>query len=232
MNKILYITVILSFLILGKLSAQVHIKTPNYSDWYVDVLGEILISTQNNLFKYNAKGQQLATWSSSTNSPITSFDARNALRIIVFHRDTYQIYVLDRNLIEIGSPVNLSLSGFNDITAVCGSSMNGFWLVDALTQELYHMQPNQTINQTTSLQNHLNVSEIIKITEYDRNVWILTESNTWIVFDMFGSYLTRYVEDGLSSAQITRSPLTFAKSNQICQFNTLTGSINCISLFI
>lgn len=228
MNKIINTVIIMFVLASGTVSAQNIIKTSTYTNWHVDVLGDIIISTPNTLLKYNAQGEQLAIWASGTNSNITSFDAGNALRVVVFQKETYQIHILDRNLIEIIQPVNLSLSQFSDIIAACGSSMNGFWIVDAITQELYHIQSNLTINQTTNLQKYLNVSEIKKIIEYNRNIWILTERNKWHIFDMFGSHLTQYTEEGLQTAQISKSPIIYTTQNAVYEYNTQTRDTNLL----
>jgi len=224
MKKRLFILTLL-FFISGNIQSQINITLPKYNDWFVDIFGNIIISTSNGLYKFDDKGKQIAKWNCSTISPITSFDARNALRIVVFHRDTYKISLLDGNLIEINSSVNLNLLGLIDIVAVCGSSTNGFWIVDAQKQELFHIQPNQTINHTTSLHGFLNASEVVKITEYDRNLWILTETDEWFVFDMFGNYLTKHVQSGLKTAQISKNPLTFVSDNRIYMYNSVTKEV-------
>ena len=70
-----------------------------------DQLGNFYIIKNSELIKNNANNNQTLRYSNNLFGKISSIDASDPFRILVFNKDFNKIVFLDKNLTEITSPV-------------------------------------------------------------------------------------------------------------------------------
>lgn len=225
-----YIFLILAItLISTNLISQTEIQVGNYTHWYVDNHGYIYLQWNNKIAKLDREGKTRATWNSPKNKTITTFDASNPLQILVFHIDSYQITLLDNNLIEVSSNIDLTQTGLNDIIAMCQSSRGDMWALDRQTSSIYSIQKNMTINYSFSINHYCNVNEIIKIVEYNQQLWLLQTNHNYIVIDNFGQFIKRHIVKGIENAQISKSIINICSDNNIYTYKPGISTLDTIS---
>lgn len=216
--KYILTTIILAFGLLSAFS-QVRIDTGEYTDWHVDSHGNILINTSREILKFDNKGNIIAKWTPPATNNIIYIDASDNLRVLVFYPESYQISVLDRHLLEIAYPLDLTISGIYDITKVCRSISGGIWAADMQTNTIYELQNNLRINLSFSFSNYGHVSEIKKMVAYDQQLWFLMTDSTWLVLDFFGQYLTRHYQKGLEKSQISKQNVHFIDEDNLYSYD-------------
>lgn len=216
--KYILTTIILAFGLLPAFS-QVRIDTGKYTDWHVDSHGNILINTSREILKFDNKGNIIAKWTPPATNNIIYIDASDNLRVLVFYPESYQISVLDRHLLEIADPLDLTISGIYDITKVCRSISGGIWAADMQTNTIYELQNNLRINLSFSFSNYGHVSEIKKMVAYDQQLWFLMTDSTWLVLDFFGQYLTRHYQKGLEKSQISKQIVHFIDEGDLYSYD-------------
>ena len=200
------------------LLSQVRIDTGKYTDWHVDSHGNILINTSREILKFDNKGNIIAKWTPPATNNIIYIDASDNLRVLVLP-ESYQISVLDRHLLEIADPLDLTISGIYDITKVCRSISGGIWAADMQTNTIYELQNNLRINLSFSFSNYGHVSEIKKMVAYDQQLWFLMTDSTWLVLDFFGQYLTRHYQKGLEKSQISKQIVHFIDEGDLYSYD-------------
>ncbi len=201
------------------LSAQFKIETGAYTNWYVDNHGNAFVQSDNRILKITSSGEVVARWNSPKSNRITSFDARDHLRVLVFYQESYLISVLDKNLVEIIKPIDLQVSGLNDIVVMCQAVNGGFWAADRQTNSIYALQNNLSLVYSFSFSRFGHVSEIRKMLEYDQTLWFLMNDNSWLVLDLFGQLYGRHAQPGLENAQITKSTVHYIHDALLYSYN-------------
>ena len=181
------------------------IEVQKSSTFDVDALGNIYIGSLQLLQKYNSKKQLVFQQSIKANGAISSIDARNPLKIILFSKEQQSISIYDNNL-SIQNQLDLSEYGIKNATCFSASDQpSKFWIYD---------QPNSTLcmidlrtNQTQRIQNMhqlIGSSEIIQLQEYENYLYIVDAQKGVYQLDFFGSLVTTY--------PITTSCISIAKN--------------------
>ncbi|MDD2562992.1 MAG: hypothetical protein PHU27_02085 [Salinivirgaceae bacterium] len=201
------------------LNGQSSIKTTEYTHWQVDNHGYIYLQSDHTIIKKDKTGKTIASWNTSKNNAISSFDATNTLRILVFYLDSYQFSLLDKNLIDVSSNIDLTSSTLNDIKAMCLSAKGDLWALDRQTNTIYSLQNNLNINYSFSIRLYCNADEVVKMTEYDQQLWLLQTDGSWIVLDSFGQLIKRHIFAGIEKAQISRNAIHFISNDQLIEYN-------------
>ena len=93
-----------------------------------DNLGNIYLVKGDELKKYNSKGELLKVFSNKKLGAISSIDASNPLRVLLFYKDQSQLVILDSQLSPNGNPIDLLGMNLEQSDVVCSSFNNGIWL--------------------------------------------------------------------------------------------------------
>lgn len=104
-----------------------------------DNVGNIYVSGEGVVHKYNLKATLLQKNSALSLGDITSIDATNALKIQLFFGELSQVTYLDNLLAARGQTLSLDLNGYVQSTAVCRSYNDGLWLYDQTTFALVRL---------------------------------------------------------------------------------------------
>ncbi|HEY0031102.1 MAG TPA: hypothetical protein VGC65_10120 [Bacteroidia bacterium] len=142
------------------------------------------------LTKYNKAGKLLYKYSNKNLGNITSVDASNMLRILLYYKDFLQVVFLDNTLSQNGDPVSLDKIGFQQVQLVCSSNNNSMWVYDQQNFALVRLDKNmENIQQTSNLNALLNDSlQPNCLVEYDNKVYLNNPQSGIMIFDIYGTY--------------------------------------------
>src|SRR3712207_4895040 len=101
-----------------------------------DNLGNVYLVKGDLLEKYDAQGKLFKTFSNKTLGKITSVDASNPLKLVVFYKEFNQVLFLDNMLSQSSEILQLNQLLPGQITLVSNSHNNGLWLFDSSTGSL------------------------------------------------------------------------------------------------
>ena len=153
-----------------------------------DALGNIYIINGSEIVKYNEKGQICCTFSNRNFGAITSIDARDPLRILLFYKPFSMVILLDNNLTEQTS-INLNSLEIYDPLLVCNSETQGIWVYDNATARLYKFDSKlQAVGLSNDLQQDV-MKHILPIMMTESDYWlVILEKENLLVFDKMGNY--------------------------------------------
>lgn len=156
---------------------------------------------------------------------IFSVDISNPLRILIFHKDANQIIFLNNELSIIGEPVNLDKINLPEISVVCSSQINGFWIYNNLNNRVEFV--NNKLKKTHSsidLSPFINsTDDILSIKMEYKHIYLNVQNTGILVFDMFGTYLKTLPIQNIQSFQVLENSILYTKGKQILmyKFDTL-----------
>lgn len=155
---------------------------------------------------------------------ITSVDARNPLKIVVFYEDIPAIIFLDNMLAQNGETVWLQKLQMEQTSAVCASYNSGLWLYDRLEFQLTRVDQHFKITHQTG-----NLAQIIG-TKLNPE-WMMEEGN-WLyvynplsgilIFDFYGTYLKTIPKKNLINMQVFENNLLLYDGNNLIIYNIKT----------
>lgn len=157
---------------------------------------------------------------------ITSADATNALRIVLFYRDFNRVVFLDNTMSPINQPIQLETIGFPLATLVASSHDNGLWIYDQQNFELVRLDQNLQVEQRTG-----NLSQLLGIDtlqpnfliEKDNRLLLNNPTTGVLVFDIFGTYSKTIPVKNLKSLQLIDNSLIWFNGSSLSAENILTA---------
>ncbi len=161
------------------------------SDYFTtDNQSNVYVVTGNELSKYDKTGKLLYKYSNKNLGNITSVDASNMLRILLFYKQFSSVVFLDNTLSQNGEPINLSLLDIYQPPLVCSSYNNGIWVYDQQSFSLLRYDKTlQDILQTGNLNTLQNDSlQPNMVIEYDNRLYLNNPRSGILIFDIYGTY--------------------------------------------
>ncbi len=178
-----------------------------------DNLGNVYLIKDESIFKYDSLGVLQKTFSNKTFGAITSADATNALRIILFYKDFNRVVTLDNTLSENGEALTLETIGFPMTSIVAASHDNGLWIYDMRNFELLRLNRNLEVEHRSG-----NLSQILGIDlqpnfmiEKDNRLFLNNPGTGILVFDVFGTYSKTIPVLHLKTFQVVDNSVVFYK---------------------
>ena len=204
----------------------------NFKTATVDPLGCIFYATgSNEIVKLGLDGKRSAFYSNNSLGNVKTIDVTNPFKILVFYPEFYTIVFLDRQLVEINRQ-NLMDRGFGEIL-LAGHSRDGhIWLFDELDHKLKKMNlQGNTIAESGDLRLTLGKQIIpVRIREHSDKVYVITQDNEILTFDLFANYLSSQHYPDALGFQISGDYLFLFKDSQMEISNLKTGEIVSRSL--
>jgi hypothetical protein len=158
----------------------------------IDKLGNLYLCDGSILYKYNPDGTLLYTYSAFSRGKISGFDVLNPLKIVVFSKDFMQIAFLDQKLAPLQTIGSLSELNLYAPACVCASYDNGFWVYDAVLDQLLRYDANRKISNKSKLLSQIweKKGTPIGIKETESGFLVMSKpENGLLIFDRFGTYL-------------------------------------------
>jgi len=189
-----------------------------------DNLGNSYLFNGTLLEKYDADGNPLKNFSNKNLGNITSVDASNSLKVLLFYKSFQQILFLDNMFSPSGSAISLNALGYNQTTLACSSHDNGFWIFSQQNFELIRFDQNlQKIQQTGNISQltGMEINPGFLIEQYDK-VFLNDSAKGIFVFDMYGTYNKTIPLKGLHHFQISNNQIIYFIDEKLKSYNMKT----------
>ena len=158
----------------------------------LDKLSNLYLCNGSILYKFDANGQLLFSYSAFSKGKISEIDVSNPFKIMVFSKDFMQIGFLDQKLSTIQTINALSEWNLYAPACVCSSYDNGIWIYDEVLNQLFRYDANRKMTNKSQLLNQIwdKKGAIISIKETESGYLVVNDTeNGLLIFDRFGSYL-------------------------------------------
>jgi len=198
----------------------------------VDHAGQVYVAKDDVLRLYTTKGQLKYQYSNKQLGDISSIDANNPLRILVYYNDLKQIVILDNTLSE-QERIALDEMDFQQISLVCRSTSNSLWLYDTYAFELIRTDKTmQPINRSSQLGALLNDDlEPTAMIEFDEQLYLMDPKYGILIFDVFGTYIKTVPIKKASSFQPLPQGILYVKDGKMFTYNDLTLKHTAVKQF-
>lgn len=158
----------------------------------VDVMGNIYLSDGQKLIKTSISGKEEANYKNSFYGDIKQIDCFKGLMILVYHKETSTIVMLDKNLAPIGKPLNLNDADIYNAEAVCLNDNNQVWIADMQTTQLVLLDKNmKPIAKGAIFGQYTSANEIMNMVFRNNQLVLHTSNNEILTFDRFGTFKGR-----------------------------------------
>lgn len=203
----------------------VVIRLPN-SDCYVrtDEIGNTFVVNKEEILKYNAAGTFMKRYSNKRFGNITTIDATNPLKLLLYYKDFQQLLFLDNQLTPNSDPISLEELGYEQTDLVCLSVNNSFWL--------YNKQNNELVRLNEQLQPIVKTGNLKQILQADLSPNMIREHNGFLymncpdegilVFDIYGTFYKTYPLRGLKEFDVMNETIVFYKDHKLQQYQPKT----------
>jgi hypothetical protein len=183
-------------------------------------LGNIYLINDAELTKYLPSGQYFNRYSNLKFGTITSVDATNSLRLLLFYRDYQQLVFLDNQLSVKNQAISLEELGYEQTELVCQSGNNGFWLFNKANNELLRFDEDlkrlvATGNLKQILQREMNPNFM---TEHNGYLFLNCPESGIYVFDMFGTFNKLITLKDLNHFQVSDGVIYYVKQNRVFSY--------------
>ena len=188
---VIFLAVALIFLSFTKQEKPKHLVIKVKSDFFnADNIGNIYTIKEDELMKFLPSGKFFARYSNLKLGNITSLDATNPLKLVLYYRDFQQIVFLDNQLSVNSENVSLEKLGYEQTDLVCASANNSFWIYNKQNNELIRFNENsKKISSTGNLKQILqtNLTPTFML-EHNGYLFLTCPDNGIYVFDIFGAF--------------------------------------------
>lgn len=197
MNKLKKILFACSFLISSAAafaqtdSSITYIKMipGDYKYFTVDNLGdEYLVTSNDQLKKFKSNGDSIGIFNDVKKyGTLTSIDATNPLKILLYYEDFATIVVLDRFL-NVLTAINLGQQGIFKVRAIATSYDNNIWLYDEGDSKLKKIDINgNQLSETVDFRILFDsVPTPVRIIDRDGFVYLYDPHKGFYIFDYYG----------------------------------------------
>jgi hypothetical protein len=195
-----------------------------------DNLGNSYLINGEELTKYNAVGKQLLKYSNKRFGNITTIDATNALKVLLYYKDFQQLVFLDNQLSQNGDAISLENLGYEQTDLVCTSFNNSFWIYNKQANELIRFNENsqqiaKTGNLKQLLQAELKPDFMIENSSY---LYLNCPDIGIYVFDMYGTFTKIISLKNLHAFQVSNGIVYYFSKNSFCSYDSKAFEEKCM----
>jgi len=194
----------------------------DYHEAVLDNLGNLYAVRGSEVFRFDAKCQQMYRYSDLMAGRVDHIDASNPLKILLFYRDFSKVIFLDNTLTPSGAGIiDLRNLGLSLATLACTSFDNGMWVYDAVNYRLVRF--DQSMSQTSEVTGlDLIIGRRINpvhMAESADRLFIYDPDAGLFIFDVFGSYLRSLPTTGAQQFVAYGDLMMFRTRNQVQTFD-------------
>jgi len=192
-----------------------------------DPTGNAYVATGNELWMFNRRDTLYRKFSNIQMGRLTSIDASNPLKILLYFRDQGRIQFLDNNISEFTQPVELEAYGLEQATLACTSYDNGFWVYTPVNFGMVRF--DQSMQITTEIRNiHqlINAPEINPqmMQESSNKIYLSDPDIGIMIFDVFGGYVKTIPVKGITTFQVLENRLVYMLDDGLYLYDLTTFS--------
>ncbi|MER3497569.1 MAG: hypothetical protein C4308_02470 [Chitinophagaceae bacterium] len=174
-------------------------------DFATDNLDNIyILSSTNQLKKYNANGDSVAVFNNVTRfGKVSQIDASNPLKILLYYKDFATIVVLDR-LLSIRNTIDLRKQSIFQVNVIAQSYDNNIWLYDEAASKLKKIDDNgKPLLETSEFRLLFDEAPHIEnIYDKDGFVYLYDPQQSVIVFDYYGALKNKILLTGWNNFKV------------------------------
>jgi len=187
----------------------------------IDQLGNVYLVVKNNIIKYDRGGELINQYSNQRYGEISSIDATDPYKIVVFYEDFRIIIILDNQLSENGSPLDMQFSDFDQPVLACRAYNSGVWMFDQLLYKLYRLTLSlKEVHSSGNLTQMLGYKLVPNfMIEYNNNLYVNNPETGILVFDQFGTYTKNIAILNLKRFQVTERAIFYTEDNKIKKYH-------------
>lgn len=193
----------------------------NFNGLSLDAVDNLIVTTENEVQKYNPKGELQFSYSNLEFGEPSSIQSNSLQNNMIFYKDFNKIIFLDNKLSLKTDPIDLLKMGFYEIDAVCMSYDNGFWIFDPTNQKIIRFdrflnQSNISENIDQYINSRLNVIKMKESTEF---LVLFDKESGLYIFDKYGSFLFGLDKKNIKDFDLVESKLYYVIENNIFMYN-------------
>ncbi len=192
-----------------------------------DNLGNFYSAFNEEISKYDAKGDFLLSESNKVLGNVATIDASNPLKLLLFYADFGQIAFTDNRLATRGEILQLDQLGLVQSSMACTSYNSGFWVFDQVTFELIRFDRNmRETNRTGNLQQIVGTEmHITYMLESGNWLYVKNEGTGIMVFDIYGTYYKTLPLKGGKKFSIYQNVLFYADKSKLVAYQLKTAEM-------
>jgi hypothetical protein len=195
----------------------------DFIDFSADNLGNIFaITKENQLKKYGPRGDSMGVFNDVRKyGRLTSIDASNPLKILLFYKDFRTIVMLDR-LLNMVNVIDLRKQQIFQVRAVAQSYDNNVWIFDEQESRLRKLsEDGRLLSETSELRMVLEEAPI-PTTILDRNgfVYMYDPVRGMYIFDYYGALKNRLQLLDWTDIQVNGDEMAGRKEGKLLRYRT------------
>ena len=218
---IFLITLCFSFAFIKQDQPKMKVIKTKLNYFTTDNLGNIYAVKEEELIKYLLSGKLFNRYSNLKLGNISTIDATNPLKLLLYYRDFQQIVFLDNQLTSNSEPISLEGLGYEQTDLVCAGANNSFWIYNKQNNELVRF--NETSKKVASTGN---LKQILKtelkpnfMREYNGYLFLNSPETGIYVFDIFGTFSKVISIKNLKKFEINEDIIYYQKDSLYCSYN-------------
>ncbi|MCJ8164014.1 hypothetical protein MKJ04_04115 [Pontibacter sp. E15-1] len=192
-----------------------------------------LLDPLRNLLRLDSLGRPLDTFSPPSRGRISTIEAWNPMKLLLFYEDRQALLLLDRFLRPISS-TDLRDINFEGIARVATlSADDGFWLFDETNLTLSKLDlrlRKVTVETPLNLILDRERFDVRQLREYQNMLYLLDYNNGLYVFDNLGNYKKRISFEGVSYVGFRGNTLYFVQQGALHMYDLYTSEKQSIAL--
>lgn len=196
-----------------------------------DNLNNIYTINGEEIIKYNPNGKLLQKYSNKRYGNISSVDATNSLKILIYYKDFQQILFLDNQLSQNSEVISLENLGFEQCDLTCTSFNNSFWI--------YSKQNNELIRYNENSQQIAKTGNLKQLLQAELKPNFMIEHNSYLflncpeigiyVFDMYGTFNKIISIRNLTNFQVNNNIIYYFYNRKFTSYDSKTFDEKSIS---
>ncbi|TXI84991.1 MAG: hypothetical protein E6Q38_01175 [Crocinitomicaceae bacterium] len=209
---------------------QLELSIGENDSWSVDVLGNIYITANRTIQKFDSLGTKKFSQSIKSLGHLKSLKPINTMKLLTFSEEQQLICVLDNTLTLSGECIDLSSFDIGNATMVAVSGQpDKVWVVDQLNSKLILLSLGGTdqFQEIKNLQGILNISGIVAIQEVNNELFLASSDGKIYRFDLYGSLInahemgvfTSFIIEGTSLVALNEDHLVLHNSEDASQLS-------------
>ena len=167
------------------------IPTRNVTAWDIDEQENCILAFGNLLQKLNTNGQLIFQQSSKSSGRISTIDARNPMKILLFSEEQQIIHFCDNSLTSQQEKIDLSTFNLNNVSYVSGSNQpNKCWAYNQDNSQLVLLsQNNSQLQRIENCRGLLGYNEVNQLLEVNNNLFLIDYKKGIYQLDIYGSLI-------------------------------------------
>jgi hypothetical protein len=229
---IIFTIIFLSFIQQDK-TERLIIKT-RLDYFAIDNIGNIYTVKDEELVKYLPTGKFFVRYSNLKLGNISTVDATNPLKLLLYYRDFQQIVFLDDQLTENSESISLEALGYEQTDQACAGANNSFWIYSKQNNELVRFDENsKKVASTGNLKQVLRTSDLSPnfMLEHNGYLFLNCPETGIYVFDIFGAFSKVIAIKNLKLFQVSENIIYYKKDSALCSYDYKIFEEACKQIF-